>query len=213
MANDEQPLADACLDAPSAAPAPEFSVLLSCYQEESSVEELLERLCSTLDLTGRDYEIVATDDGSRDGTMARLEHQFERRPRLACVNQLCRNSGQAAGLTAALQAARGRHIILLDSDLQLAPEDLPSLLAIFDDGADVVSGVRTSRKDGVTRRVTSWLANRLVRRVAGLETTDIGCTFKVLRGELVRAFGFGPTRPLSVVQVLCAAGRYREVPV
>lgn len=191
---------------------PEFTVVITCYYEEQSVEEFHGRLRKALDTTGHSNEIVMVNDGSTDGTWEKLCEIHERDPD-ATVIDLFRNAGQNAAISAGIQEARGRNLVFMDSDLQLDPEDLPLLLEAFRDGYDVVNGIRRERRDPLRRRIPSLFANLLLRGVAGVPFTDFGCSYQVMRGELVRAHGFGPYKPFNNVLVTRSAGRFTEVPV
>jgi len=95
-----------------------------------------------------------------------------------------RNSGQSAALAAGLERAGGTVIVTLDADLQNDPADLPRVLAALD-GADVVSGIRARRQDGGLRLLSSRIANATRRTVIGDPITDIGCSFKAYRREVL----------------------------
>ena len=100
------------------------------------------------------------------------------------VVRLRRNSGQTAALTAALDQARGEILIPIDGDRQNDPADIPRLLEKLDEGYDVVSGWRKQRQDAfITRKVPSWLANRLVAKLSGVPLHDFGCTLKAYRAH------------------------------
>jgi undecaprenyl-phosphate 4-deoxy-4-formamido-L-arabinose transferase len=121
------------------------------------------------------------------------------------VIDLVKNSGSAAAVAAGCVAARGRHFIFLDSDLQLDPEELPTLMEAFDRGMDLVNGVRRTRRDPLMRRVASRIVNVALRRWSGAQVVDLGCTFKVARGELIRGLAPGPHRPLNPVHLAAVA--------
>lgn len=193
--------------------APEFSVLVTCHFEEHSIEEFFSRLLSAWKSTGRGFEIIMVNDGSTDGTWEKLKALFRVHGEVAAVVDFFKNAGQQAAATAALCEARGRHYFIMDSDLQLAPEELPLLLAEFDRGYDVVSGYRVNRRDSFWRIVPSKIANVIMRKASDSNFRDFGCTFKIFHGELIRAFGFGPHRVFSNVDVIAHAGRCKEVPV
>lgn len=192
---------------------PRYSVVISCFREEESIDEFMTRLVAAAESSGRDIEIIAVNDGSGDGTFERLRALFARHPRIAAVVDLFRNSGQAAGITAGIEQARGEHFVFLDSDLQLDPEELPLLLAKFEEGYDVVSGYRENRRDPLQRRIYSRFANLIMRKSSGAAFRDFGCTFKVYHGRLVRAFGLGPQKLLNQIEIISAAGRVAELPV
>ena len=141
--------------APAAAGAsvwePEFSVIVACFNEEESIPEFGSRLSAAMDGLGRPYEIIYVNDGSRDGTFRALERLFEKDERVSAVIDLFNNSGQEAAITAGFELARGNKYILIDSDLQLEPEEIPLLVAEHDKGYDIVNGHRWRRKDPLPR--------------------------------------------------------------
>lgn len=193
--------------------APEFSAIVTCYFEEQSIDEFHERLSGALRASGRSFEIVLVNDGSTDGTLERLHAIFERDEHVAAVVDLVRNSGQAAAVTAGCEQARGEKFVFMDSDLQLDPEELPRFVAESDKGMDVVNGYRTTREDPLHRRFASWLANGLAQWLSRSPVRDLGCTYKIVDGRIVRAFQPGPFKPLHAPSLVAAGGRVAEVPV
>jgi len=152
------------------------------------------------------------DDGSSDGTAALLLAEAASDPRLVIV-RFEKNAGQSAALAAGLARARGDVVVTLDADLQNDPADIPKLLAALAD-ADVVSGVRAQRHDSWIRRVSSRIANATRRAVLGDSITDIGCSLKAYRREVLVGL------PMFVgvhrfLPALCAfrGARVVEVPV
>lgn len=191
----------------------EFSVLITCYYEENSIDEFYRRLSATLESLNRSYEIIFVNDGSRDGTWEKLKAIFAKDPHVHAIIDLYKNSGQGAAQTAALNEGRGRALVYIDSDLQLAPEELPVLVAEYDRGFDLVTGYRRNRKDSFFRIAPSFLANIIMRRASRSKLRDFGCTFKIFNAVPVRAFQFGPHHALSVVEVISKIDRIAEVPV
>jgi len=191
----------------------EFSVIVTSHYEERSIDEFVSRLLSAMRSTGRSFEVILVNDGSTDGTYARQIDLFRNTPEITEAIDLFRNAGQPCAMSCGIAHAAGANFVFIDSDLQLDPEDLPGLLAEFDKGFDIVSGVRRQRADVVFRKVSSWLANFVMQKVSRHKLTDYGCTFKIYRGELVRAFGFGPTKPWKTAFVFAQAQRVAEVPV
>ncbi|WP_422931006.1 glycosyltransferase [Singulisphaera sp. PoT] len=171
----------------------DLSVLVPVYNEVANVEPLFDELDQTLKGLSLSYEMIFVDDGSTDGTAARLSEIQDRDPEHVRVAFLRRNCGQTAALSAALDLARGMILIPMDGDLQNDPADIPRLLERLDQGFDVVSGWRRDRKDRlVTRKVPSWIANRLVARLSGVPLHDFGCTMKAYRRRVlegVRLYG------------------------
>ena len=194
-------------------PELDFSVVITCYYEERSIDEFHKRLAATLESMGRSYEILFVNDGSTDGTFEHLREIYEKDPRVSAVIDLRKNTGQANAATPGMMLARGGAIVLIDSDLQLDPEDLPRLVERYDEGCDVVSGYRPNRRDSVRRQLPSVLANIIMRRASGTTLRDFGCTFKIYDGDLVRGFEWGPFKPWRPVPAIAAAGRIGEVAV
>jgi glycosyltransferase involved in cell wall biosynthesis len=191
----------------------EFSVLITCHYEEKSIDEFYRRLSATLESLNRSYEIIFVNDGSRDGTWEKLKAIFAKDPHVHAVLDLFKNSGQQAAATAAANESRGKALIYIDSDLQLAPEDLPHLVAEYDRGFDLVTGYREDRKDSLFRIVPSLLANVIMRRASHSKIRDFGCTFKIFNALAVRAFSFGPRHVISFVEVISKIDRIAQVPV
>ncbi|HKP92746.1 MAG TPA: glycosyltransferase family 2 protein [Chthoniobacterales bacterium] len=159
---------------------PAISVVVPLFNEEENVPILQAEL--TAALTGLDYEVIFVDDGSRDGTLGRIE----RGPRIRVV-QFERNAGQSAAMYAGLQSARGAIAVLIDGDLQNDPADIPKLVAEIERGADLVCGYRAQRKDTAVKRITSRVANFVRSRFTKDGVRDTGCTLKAMRRECTSA--------------------------
>ena len=135
-----------------------LSVITPIYNEEDNIPSLMARLFEALEGIGKAFEIIAVNDGSRDGSLARLREQAARHPELKVID-FRRNYGQTAAIMAGIDHARGNVIVSIDSDLQNDPRDIASLLAKLDEGFDVVSGWRKDRKDArLSRNLISSLA-------------------------------------------------------
>lgn len=165
--------------------APYLSLVIPCYNEEESVDELVTEVLDVLDKNDLDGEVVIVDDGSSDKTWEKLSGWGEKDGRLKLV-RFRRNYGQTAAMVAGLDHARGDIIIPLDADLQNDPHSIPDLLAKIDDGYDVVSGWRKNRQDTfVSRKLPSVIANAIISKVSGVKLHDYGCTLKAYRKEVL----------------------------
>jgi glycosyltransferase involved in cell wall biosynthesis len=192
---------------------PDFSIVTTCYYEEQSIDEFYSRLRKAAESLGRSYEMVMVNDGSTDGTFARLKSFYDTDPNVTAVIDLYRNAGQVNAMTAGLTHTRGKAIVFIDSDLQLDPEELPLLVEEFDKGYDIVSGYRKNRRDPLRRRIPSMLANLVMRRVARHKLRDFGCTFKIYDARLVRAFELGPFKPWVTAYIFARARSCKEIPI
>jgi glycosyltransferase involved in cell wall biosynthesis len=165
--------------------APELSVVVPLYNEEGSLQQLVEKLLAALRPLGIAFELVLVDDGSRDATPQLLSRLAAEVPELVAV-LLRRNYGQTAAMAAGFDSSRAPIIVTLDGDLQNDPADIPLLLDTLEEGYDLVSGWRHKRQDGALNRLLpSLIANRLIAGVPGVRLHDYGCSLKAYRREVV----------------------------
>ena len=165
-------------------PAPSVSMIVPIFEEEATVDELYRRTVAALEQDGRTFEILFVDDGSRDGTFARLEHLHAADPRVRVV-RFKRNFGQHPAMQAGLARARGEILVTMDGDLQNEPEDIPKLVRAVEAGSDVASGRRQARHDSWGRTLPSRMINGMLRRFTGVDISDFGCAFNAYRREVV----------------------------
>lgn len=170
------------------AAAIELSVLIPVHNEEENVTLMIERVADALKDFGKPWELIIIDDGSTDATLSRARKQLGRPELDLKVIEFQRNFGQAAGLQAGFDAARGRLIATLDGDLQNDPYDIQRMITALEERElDMLCGWRKSRQDGLwLRLIPSWIANRLIGRITGVKIHDYGCGLKVYRGEIVK---------------------------
>ncbi|AQQ08350.1 Undecaprenyl-phosphate 4-deoxy-4-formamido-L-arabinose transferase [Sedimentisphaera cyanobacteriorum] len=165
----------------------DISVIVPVFNERDNIQPLHEQIASAMKTGGVDYsyEIIFVNDGSWDGTAEVLGGIFSNDSNVTVVN-FRRNFGQTAAMQAGFERARGEVIIPMDGDLQNDPADIPALMAKLDEGYDIVSGWRKSRKDrAFTRRLPSMLANFIIRRITNVGIHDFGCTMKAYRREVI----------------------------
>lgn len=166
--------------------APELSIVIPVRNESPNIKPLYDELTQVMGQYGRSYELIIVDDGSTDDSFEQLASLQARDPRL-CVIRFRRNFGQTAAFAAGFARARGRLVVTSDGDLQNDPRDIPAMVALIEQGNDIVCGWRKDRKDTfVTRRVPSMMANKLISWATGVELHDYGCSLKVFRSEVVK---------------------------
>ncbi|MEW9835575.1 glycosyltransferase family 2 protein [Mesorhizobium marinum] len=166
----------------------ELSVVVPMRNEEESIGPLVERICGALKGFGKPWELIIVDDGSTDATLANARKEFSREGLDLRIVELQRNFGQAAGLQAGIDAARGRLLATLDGDLQNDPYDIPGMIAVLEERQlDLLCGWRKDRHDGlVLRLIPSWIANALIRKVTGVRVHDYGCGLKLYRTRVLK---------------------------
>jgi len=160
--------------------SPIVSVVVPVFNEEENMPILQSELRAAL--SGLDHEIIFVDDGSTDRSLERIEAG----PRVRVV-QFEKNNGQSAALYAGIKAARGEIIVMIDSDLQNDPADISRLVQEISHGFDLVCGYRARRKDTITKRLTSRIANFVRSRFTKDYVRDTGCTLKAMRRECADA--------------------------
>ena len=162
-----------------------ISVVVPVFNEEGNLPALLERLTAVMNASGRPYELVFVDDGSRDRSLEILRAAAAANPSRIQVLELARNFGQHQAILAAFSRVRGDAVVTLDADLQNPPEEIPRLIAKLDEGYDVVGGIRRSRQDSAARRGASWLVNRVTSAITGIRMTDLGCMLRAYSRDVV----------------------------
>lgn len=134
------------MPSPPSLSAVELSVVVPAFNEEGNLAALVSRVRAVMDGLNMTWELIFVDDGSRDGTPQRLREIVHQEPRVRAL-RFSRNFGKEAAIAAGLHAARGRAVVLMDSDLQHPPEVIPAFVAKWREGFDVVYGVRDDRDD------------------------------------------------------------------
>lgn len=167
-----------------------ISIVVPLYNEEGTVAELIRRITAIMDAVtrgGDDYEIVAVNDGSHDGTLPLLRAAQFRQPRLVIVD-LSRNFGHQIAATAGLDEARGDAVVLMDGDLQDPPELIEAFLAKWREGHDVVYATRKTRKgESPFKLLTARIFYRTIRRLTNVSIPVDTGDFRLMSRRVVDA--------------------------
>jgi len=164
---------------------PYISVVIPVYNEQENLRQLFERLTSTMDAFGRPWEVLFTNDGSRDNSMELLKSFHKQRPKQVRVIDFSGNFGQHMAIIAAFEHVRGEVIVTLDADLQNPPEEIPKLLAAIEAGHDSVGGYRRNRQDTFFRKYASKIINGIRAKVTRIRMKDQGCMLRAYRKHIV----------------------------
>ena len=161
------------------------------------------------------WEVILVDDGSQDNSLSVLKEYAQKDADHVRVISFRRNFGQTAAIAAGLDYAQGEIIVLLDADMQNDPADIPMMLAKLDEGYDLVSGWRKSRKDNaLTRNFPSMIANWIISRVTGVHLHDYGCTLKAYRRDVLEGFRlYGEMHRFIPVYASSVGAKITEMPV
>ena len=196
--------------------APDVSIVVPIYNEVENLPDLVERIAQAMAVQALSFELLAVDDGSKDGSADRLRELAATRPWLRPVF-LARNYGQSSALQAGFDRVRGRYVVTLDANLQNEPGDIPLLLQRLetDPGVDMVSGWRKDRQDAeLSRKLPSRIANKLISSATGVHLHDYGCALKAYRRPIIdRIRLYGELHRFIPSLAKEAGARITEVPV
>ncbi len=195
---------------------PDVSIVVPIYNEVDNLPELVRRIGAAMVGQPFSFELLAVDDGSVDGSRAKLRELAAATPWLRPVF-LARNYGQSSALQAGFDRVRGRYVVTLDADLQNEPDDIPLLLNRLetDPDVDMVSGWRKDRQDAeLSRKLPSRIANRLISSATGVHLHDYGCALKAYRRPIIdRIRLYGELHRFIPSLAKEAGARITEVPV
>lgn len=161
-------------------------MVVCVYNEQDNIQPLINQIYEALDAIN--FELIYVDDGSRDKTVRNIKSAFK--PGMKLI-ELQKNYGQSSALAAGIDHADGEFIVLMDGDLQNDPTDIPKMLEItIERELDVLAGIRANRQDGMfLRKIPSFIANKLIGRLTGIDIKDAGCTLKIIRSSIAKRIG------------------------
>lgn len=165
----------------------DLSIIISLFNEEESLSELVEWIEKVMLKEGYSYELIMVDDGSRDGSWKKIKELAERNKDIRAVS-FRRNYGKSAALFTGFNLAEGRVVVTMDADLQDSPEEIPQMYdMVVNQGYDIVSGWKQHRKDNkLTKNLPSKLYNATARWITGIKLHDMNCGLKAYKNEVIK---------------------------
>lgn len=158
-----------------------FSLVIPIYNEEHLIDELISRTVSAVETFTHEYEIILVDDGSMDGSLARMLAWQEKNRNLKIIS-LSKNFGHQAAYTAGLENARGEIIAMMDGDLQDPPELLSAMYRkITTEDYEIVSGKKTGRKGKPSRNLAFVLFHFLFKRVGDVSGIENSGNYSMMK--------------------------------
>ena len=188
-----------------------MSVVVPIYNEQDGLEELHQRLETSLAKIAGEHEVVYVDDGSSDGSAATIERWARAEPRTVLV-QLSRNFGMEVAMAAGLDHAAGSWVVLMHADLQDPPELIPEMLATAQEGADVVYARRIGRDEGVVKRVLATAFYAMMQRLARVPYQGQAGDFRLMSRRVVDTVRRMPERRRFVRGMVAWVG-FEQVPI
>jgi glycosyltransferase involved in cell wall biosynthesis len=192
----------------------DLSIIIPVLNEEQNIPLLYEKLISCLSGIGLTWEAIFIDDGSTDSSYIQLRKLAAADERVNVV-KFVRNFGQTAALAAGIDHSRGNIIIPMDADLQNDPVDIKRMIDKLNEGFDVVSGWRKDRHDALfSRKVPSWMANKLISVISGVRLHDYGCSLKAYRRKVIKSVRlYGEMHRFVPIYATWQGARVTELPV
>jgi len=163
----------------------DLSIIVPVYNEAENLPTLFKRLTDTLDNAGKTYEIIFTNDGSKDKSLYLLKEFYQMRPDIIRIVDFQGNFGQHMAIMAAFDHARGAIIVTLDADLQNPPEEIPKLLSKMTEGFDYVGSYRAKRQDNFFRTYVSLFVNWFREITTDIIMRDQGCMLRAYSRQIV----------------------------
>lgn len=192
-----------------------LSVVIPIYNDEEVIAELLRRLTAVLTQIVKDYEIILVDDGSRDRSWSVMQSERQQREHLR-IARLSRNFGQQNAIAAGLSLTTKDLIVLMDSDLQDRPEDIPVLIdaLLADPQATMSIAQWEQRKDSRLKIAVSRLFQRVSNRITDIHTMPRLGIFRVMKKSVVEELRRFPEKTATAVSLLYYIGsHYVAVPL
>ncbi|BBD09077.1 family 2 glycosyl transferase [Desulfovibrio ferrophilus] len=160
--------------------------MIPVFNEEANLPVLHKEISTALTGIKPSWEVIYINDASTDNSLAVIRDLAAKDEHVRYLS-FRENRGQSAGFAAGFQHATGDVVVTLDADLQNDPADIPSMLAMYDaEGADMVIGWRTTRKDTAVKRLSSRIGNAARNWWTRETVHDTGCSLKVMRTEMAR---------------------------
>ena len=192
-----------------------ISVVVPIYNDEEVIEELQRRLRPVMEQITKDYEIILVDDGSRDRSWEKMQEVRRENEHIKAV-RLSRNFGQQSAIAAGLSLTTKDLIVLMDSDLQDRPEDIPVLIdaLLADPQATMAIAQWEERKDSRMKLAVSRLFQRVSNSITEIHTMPRLGIFRVMKKSVVDELQKFPEKTATTVSLLYYIGsKYVAVPL
>lgn len=188
----------------------DLSIVIPINNEEDNIPLLAKEI--EIELTSSyKFEVIWVDDGSDDNSWLQIQ-------RLGGVNKgikLFKNYGQSSAMMAGILNAKGELILTMDGDLQSDPKDIKNMLKAFSEDVDLVQGYRVNRNDRMlSRKIPSYIANKLAKKILPESLIDLGCTLRLFRSKLIDSNKLmGEMHRVFGLYLLTNGANFIEVPV
>lgn len=192
-----------------------ISFFAPAFNEETNIEQFIEKVDKALSKITDDYEIIIVNDGSSDKTKETIENLKEKFSNLRLVNHEI-NKGYGEALKSGFKNSKKDLIVFTDSDLQIDISEISKFLDYIDKYS-VVIGYRVNRQDNILRRFNAFGWKILMRIFLGLKVKDIDCAFKMFRKDVIKEINLKSSGALVSAELLTKIKnkgyKIKEIPV
>lgn len=190
-----------------------LSIIVPVMNEEESLPELWKEIRAAAEKAVDSFELIFVDDGSTDTSWQVISDLVKSDKRITAI-RFRRNFGKAAALTAAMRAADGDLILMMDADLQDDPAEMTEMLKLIESGYDVVNGWKKRRLDPWHKVYPSKVFNWLVSTLTGLTLHDHNCGLKMFRSDVAAEINiYGELHRFIPVLAFARGFKVTELPV
>lgn len=191
-----------------------LSVVIPVYNDQEVIQELYRRLHPVVEALATNYEIVLVDDGSKDDSWGEIMRLHDVDEHIVAV-KLARNFGQQNSIAAGLNVAMGDIVVLMDSDLQDRPEDIPVLVETLQkSGAQMAIAQWQTRQDTWAKRTVSNIFNRVSNTITSIHIQPHLGVFRAIRRSVVDELKKFPEKTSTTLSLLYYIGaNYAIVPL
>jgi len=163
-----------------------LSIVYPAYNEEGIIENVIKDTAKALQNILLNWEIIIVNDGSTDNTLPILENLNKIESRIIPITHLS-NKGYASATKTGINSAKGDIIIIIDSDGQQEPKDIPDFISKINSGYDIVVGWKKNRQDSLLRIFLSKVYNFIFRYFFKLPLHDVDCGFRALKKDAAKS--------------------------
>ena len=165
-----------------------FSIVIPIYNEQENIKLLIDEIKNAIPYSDHEYEIIIVDDGSKDNSLNIIKKLITNNI-LFISNR--KNLGQSYSIKIGIEKSSTNTIVTIDGDLQNNPKDIPLMLhTYFKNNLHFLGGIRTKRKDSVSKKFASLLANNIRKKILNDDCDDTGCGLKIFEKNIFLNFPF-----------------------
>lgn len=190
----------------------ELTIIIPVYNEEDNLERVHQEMKQFLTVAKKKTKILFVNDGSKDTSQFLIEKICADNPEFNFIS-FQNNCGLSAAIKAGFDYTETPWVGYIDADLQTAPEDF-NILIDFAGEYDLVTGVRSNRKDSFTKNMSSTIANGIRRAFTNDGMDDTGCPLKIIKTDMAKKIPmFNGLHRFLPAMVLLQNGRIKQTPV